>query len=247
MNGTDQIKDLFDRFKELYPNSTEPFDPSLDNLRRWRWSIQEAELRQSVEYDKFTVDPNLQVSARKLAKSRAVGVFGRLPQYARIKFETLASLFPGRKVYATGSRVTGEYVDQTSGIKVRRMREALLKKDVVESDYDIIVEPMAPGEIDDFRSRLPSWADLVVNPLPDDPKIIIPMWDFTKLPTEKHEEVYGLIQRRAWGQLMAIHNEFGLSAEFYCCQTDAVRSWFTWAVEQEIIKPAKNESNDDQS
>jgi len=237
MSTDDQIKDLFERFKALHPGNNEAFDPTLDNLRRWNWAIREADRRNSVEYEKFgDIDPNLVASAQALAESRASRTFGRLPQYIRTKFEELASFFPGRDVYATGSRVTGEYVDPTSGAKIRRMRQVLRKKEVVESDYDIIVDPLPKGKIADIRKGLPPRADLVINPLPDEPKILIPMWDFSKLPEDKHAEVIDLFERRSWGQLMAIHNEHQLSREFYCCETDAVRRWFTWGIENGHIK-----------
>lgn len=236
-----QIKELFEKFKALHPGNNEAFEPSLENLRRWNWAVREANRRNSVEYEKFgDVDPKLVVSAQALAESRSSRSFGRLPQYIRTKFEELASFFPGRKVYATGSRITGEYVDPTSGDKVRRMRQVLRKKEVAESDYDIIVDPLPEGKIEDIRKGLPSWADLVINPLPDDPKILVPMWDFSKLPEERHEEVITLFNLRAWGKLMAIHNEHQLSAEFYCCEVDAVRRWFTWGIENGHIK-AQNE------
>lgn len=240
-----QIKDLFEKFKALHPGNNEPFDPTLENLRRWNWAVREANRRNSVEYEKFgDEDPRLVASAQALAESRASRSFGRLPQYIRSKFEELASFFPGRNVYATGSRVTGQYVDPTSGDRVRRMRKVLRKKEVAESDYDIIVEPFPDGKIEDIRKGLPSWADLVVNPLPDDPKILIPMWDFTKLPEEKHVEVIDLFERRAWGQLMAIHNEHQLSTEFYCCEVDAVRRWYSWGIENGHIK-RPNENNEE--
>lgn len=236
MNAEDQVKALFERFKALHPENKEPFELSIANLQRWNWAVREADRRNSVEHEKFgDVDPALVVSAQALAQSRAVGTFGRLPQYTRARFEELASFFPGRSVYATGSRVNGEYVDATSPIKVRRMREVLRKKDVKESDYDIVVEPFPEGDIAEIRAGLPVWADLVINPLPEDPKILVPMWDFAKLPIWKYNEVIDLVERRSWGPLMAIHNEFGLSAEFYCCETDAVQRWFNWAVEKGII------------
>lgn len=243
-----QVEELFEKFKALHPENREEFILTLENLQRWNWAVREAERRNSVDFEKFgEVDPKLVASAQALARSRAAGTFGRLPQYIRTRFEELASYFPGRNVYATGSRVTGEYVDRTSGIKIRRMREVLRKKEVDESDFDIIVEPFPDGKIEDIKRTLPSWADLVINPLPDDPKILVPMWDFTKLPDEKHDEVIDLVERRSWGVLMSIHNEYRLSAEFYCCEVDAVRRWFTWAIEKGHIQRKRNETEQKES
>ena len=242
MNTNQQIDELFKKFKKLHPENREEFNPTLDNLNRWNWAVREAERRNSVELETFgDVDPKLVVSAQALARSRAAGSFGRLPQYVRTRFEELASYFPGRNVYATGSRVTGEFIDRTSGTKIRRMREVLRKKEVDESDYDIIVEPFPEGKIEDIKKNLPTWADLVINPLPGDPKILVPMWDFSKLPIEKHTEVVDLVERKAWGLLMSIHNEYQLSAEFYCCEVDAVRRWFYWAIEKGHIQRIKSD------
>lgn len=233
MNATDKAKEVFTRFKELYPNNVEEFVPTLDNLQRWHWSVTEAERRNSGEYNPFEIPD--QTKAKELAASRAFRVFDKMPEYMKTKFMELASRYPGRKVWATGSRVNGDFIDEYSGPKIARMREQLFKKSTGSSDYDIIVE-LLPGEkVADLRKVLPQWGDLIVNPDPEQIKILIPMWDFSKLPEELHPKVIELVRGKRWPDLMVIHNEYQLSTNFYCCEVDAVRRWFTWAVEQRII------------
>lgn len=226
-------KDFFDRFKELHPNSPDQYEPDLASIQRWVWSVKEAQERASVGYDKFEVKD--QRNAKALALSRGVRSWGRLPEYMRNKFLELASRFPGRQVWATGSRVTGEYIDNTSGINIVRMREALLKKPTKESDYDIIVELKKGDDLDNFRKRLPSWGDLVVNPIKDEPKIEIPMWDFKKLPEDKHATAQELFAKKDWGRLMSLHNDYQLSPVFYCCDNEAVKRWFEWGIKEGLI------------
>lgn len=233
MDANTQAKELFVKFKALHPNSPEEFDPSIENVIRWNWSVIEAEKRSSVKTEKFGVPD--QRSAKALAESRQVRVFDKLPAYVRDKFMEIASRFPGRKVWATGSRIDGTYIDPISGISITRMRQALLKKETKESDYDIIVE-LLPGEkYQTLRKNIPTWADLVSNPNPDDPKILIPMWDFSKLPVSEFKRVVDLVAAQRWGELMAVHNQYNLSPNFYCCDEGPVKRWFSWAIETGII------------
>ena len=234
MTATEQARDLFDRFKATSPNSKEEFNPTLDNVKRWRWAISEAEQRAQRETMPFAMKDDR--SARSLANARQVRVFDKMPAAMREKFLFLASLFPGRKVYACGSRVTGEYIEVDSPKNVLSMREVLLKKEVKESDYDIVVE-LNPGEkVTDLRKGLPKWADLVINLPQSEPKILIPMWDFTKLPREEYNNVVELVALKQWGKLMDIHNKYQLTPTFFCCDEKPAQRWFTWAVEQKIIQ-----------
>lgn len=234
MSATEQVQDLFDRFKKAYPNSSEEFDPTLENVMRWRWSLNEAELRAQRETMPFAMKDDR--SAKALANARQVRVFDKMPAGAREKFLILASLFPGRKVYACGSRVTGEYVENDSPGNVLKMREVLLKKKAKESDYDIWVEMNKGDKISNLRKLLPAWGDLVMNLPESEPKVLIPMWDFTKLPRDRYSEVVELVSLKQWGKLMDIHNEYQLSPTFFCCDEKPAQRWFTWAVEHKIIQ-----------
>lgn len=235
MTANEQLVDLFDRFKQAYPHSIETYNPTMDNVRRWQWSLQQADIRQTTERKDFTM-PSGQPRAKALARSRAVGVFSRLPALDRGKFLYLAALFPGRRVYATGSRTNGEWVDADSPGSIRQMRADLLKKDVVASDYDIALDFTPDDDIDALRKLLPPWGDLIVRVPDGEPKIEIPMWDFSKLPVELHDEIVDLVERHQWGQLMAIHNDYGLTDTMFCCDHRPAQEWFTYAVNKGIIK-----------
>lgn len=235
MTAKKQLDDLFARFKELHPNNREEFDPTLDNVRRWQWSVNQAEIRETTERQDFAM-PAGQPRAKALARSRAVGSFGRLSAMAKSKFLYLAALFPGRKVYATGSRITGEYVDEDSPGTIRQMRVDLLKKETTSSDYDITLDFTPDDDVDALLALLPSWGDLIVRVPDGEPKIEIPMWDFTKLPADIHDEVVDLVERKQWGALMAIHNDFGLTDTVFCCDSRPAQEWFTYAVEKGIIQ-----------
>lgn len=234
MTAEQQIRDIYDRFIAAHPNSRETFVPTLENLMRWQWSIQQAENRRPSDEQLFDVGDTRGSVA--FAKSRSVKKFGQLPPMTRERFLLLASLFPGRKVYATGSRITGEYIDKDSPKKVIKMRTDLLKKETVSSDYDVTLDFKNDDDVNELKKRLPEFGDLVLNVPSTEPKIEIPMWDFTKLPREKFNEVVELVESKQWGKLMAIHNEFGLSETFFCCDAKPSERWFTWAVENKIIQ-----------
>lgn len=229
-----QVRDLFQKFKELHPNNSEEYNPTIDNVVRWKWSVDQAEARNGKEQQAFDVPDNRR--AKILAQSRAIGTFGRMPPMTRDKFLHLASLFPGRKVYATGSRITGEHIDKDSPGKIKEMRAALLKIEKVESDYDITLDFAKGDDFDALKKLMPDWGDLVMNVPKGEPKIEIPMWDFSKLPVEHHADVVDMVKKKEWGKLMALHNDFGLSPTNFCCDSKPAERWFTWAVETGVIK-----------
>lgn len=234
MDAMTQVRDLFDKFKKAYPNSIEEFEPTLENIRRWQFGVHESDIRATKEIVPFNMPDSRRATV--LAQSRAVGSFDRLPGMAKEKFLHLASLFPGRTVYATGSRITGQYIDLDSPGNVKKMRTELMKKDVPVSDYDITLD-FQPGEkVVELRKLLPDWGDLIIDIQKGDPKIKIPMWDFTKLPAELFNEVIDLVESQQWGKLMSIHNDYQLSETFFCCDDKPAQRWFTWAVENKIIQ-----------
>ena len=113
------------------------------------------------------------------------------------------------------------------------MPEHIGQKDV--SDYDITLEVFPGEDIDQLRKVLPKGADLV-RPQAGARKLPIPMWDFSKLPTSEHNNVLELFSRNAWGALMKIHNDYKLSSTVFCCNDAPVRRWFSYAIENGIIK-----------
>lgn len=234
MNAEQQIQKIYDDFIAAHPNSREPFAPTLENILRWRWSISEAEKRKPTDEQLFDVGDNR--DSLEFAKSRSVETFEQLPTLTRERFLFLASLFPGRNVYATGSRITGEFIDKDSPQIVITMRKQLLKKETQQSDYDITLDFKDDDNINELKKRLPDFGDLIINVPLSEPKIKIPMWDFTKLPREKFDEVVELVESKQWGKLMAIHNEFALSNTFFCCDSKPSERWFTWAVENKVIQ-----------
>lgn len=228
-----QVRAIFDQFKSLYKNSNEKFNPSLENVSRWRWMIEQATERASREVKPFSWD--FSNSAKKLAQSRAFATWDEIPMHMQKMFFSVASRFPGREVFATGSRVNGEYIDADSPAQIVRMRDRLLKARKKESDYDIFIQ-LLPGEKQqNIKALLPSWADLVISDITGNHKILIPMWDFSKLPKEEHKQVLELFQGSQWGRLMDLHNQYQLSPNYYCCDDGPVRRWFGWAIENGII------------
>lgn len=232
MTAQQQARDLFDQFIAIHPNSNEQFTPTLENLQRWAWHIRESGNRPTGEEVRFSDNED----ARKIAKSRSFTQFVQMPAYMKDKYLQISGLFPGIQFYACGSRVNGEYVDQWSGDAIQRLRVKLGKPVKMESDYDVCIEIKPGMNLEQIKEQLPPWADLLNYGVPDDEKIPIPMWDFTRLPEEEHANVIALFNAQRWGELMIIHNKYVLSMNVYCCNEAPIIRYFSWAIENGIIK-----------
>ena len=247
MTGQEQIEKLFADFQALHPNNREKFDPTIDNLIRWEYAVRIARERAAIATEPFD-RPN-DTRSRRYANSRRVATFKQFPALTQNKYMEIAALFPGRRVYATGSRVTGEFIDIGANEKVKKMRADLLKKDVPVSDYDFTIDFEPGDDLEKMRAIVPPGFDLVQNVPTGEPKILIPMWDFSKIPADRHGEIVDMVERQQWGRLMDIHNEFGLSNQTLCCNNESAKRWFTWAVEKGVIvRPAaaNNQSRTDE-
>lgn len=236
---SDQIKELFDKFKELHPLSKEEYNPTIENVSRWRWMVKHSE--NPVIHKPFELaDIKYRKRAESIAEGRAVGVFSRMPVSTQRKFMRIASIFPGRNVYACGSRVTGHWTDNGCGKEIVFMRKTLLRKDTEVSDYDIFIEPNEGDDILQMRSLLPSYADLVLILPHDEPKVLIPMWDFSKLPEPEHNAAIEAYNKKQWGVLMELHNKYQLSNVQFCCDHVPAKLWFEWAIQNGKIKQTEN-------
>lgn len=240
MQADQQARDLFAAFRELNPNSAEGYNPTFANMQRWLWHVNEAKFRP--KYEKMVPGQILGEDVR-LASARRFMAFRAMPKYMRDRFRQLAGLFQGREVWAVGSRVTGEWCEADSLSMVLKMREGLGKAPKLESDYDIWTEPQPGDDMDEMRARIPVWGDLLPHGVPPDQKILIPMWDFTRLPREEHAEVLRLYAAQRWGALMAMHNKYRLSPDNLCCNEAPAREWFKWAVDNKIIQPCEVQSS----
>ncbi len=236
-----QMRNLYQEFKALHPNSKEQFEPTAENLQRWHWHIVEAGKRPAGE----AVDMSIPEQALSIAKGRSFATFYDMPPYMRERYLHIAGLFPGIQFYACGSRVKGEYIEKWSGESIRHLRKMLHKPEKEESDYDVCIDQylyrlndgsdvVIPNK-EEIRAGLPKWADLITG-VPKDEKIAIPMWSFDRLPQSEHARVIELFEAKNWGELMVIHNQYFLSANVYCCDVAPIRRHFGWAIEQGIIK-----------
>lgn len=235
MTSTEQAAAVFNKFKALHPNNKEAFDPTLQNIMRWFYHIKAAEKRPAKHPVKIEDDPE----AEQSAKARAFKTFEEMPTYMQDKYIQLAMLFPGRVVYAAGSRVMGGYVEEWSAEAIRRMRKKLRKSPKVSSDYDIFVEPKNGEDIDELKKKLPEWADILIRPDGSE-KLKIPMWDFSRLPLSQHARAIELYNEQRWGLLMKMHNDYQLSPETYCCNKEPVKKWFKYGIENGFIQQPPN-------
>lgn len=225
-------QDIFDKFKNLHPHNFEPYVPTSANLSRWKWHIDNQPLPVHFPPIAENIAPN--PDALRIANKRRFSSFDEMPKHMKFKYMTISALFPGLELYACGSRVKGEYIDETANSAVRWMRSQFRKSQKIESDYDFIFQKKPDGiTFEQVRKKLPAWADVLVHGVPDDEKILIPMgWDFERLPLSEHQKVADLFFSGNWGALMQIHNHYQLSPQNFCCDKRPVIMWFRWAIEE---------------
>lgn len=240
MNANQQAKSLYDQFIKLHPNSKEQFVFNLENVLRWQWHIREAGSRPELETVKITRS----ATAEKIAKTRSFSLFTQMPSYMQERYLRIAEMFPGVQFYACGSRVTGEFIETWSGASIKKLRQQLKKPAKDESDYDVCVD-LKPGSgltLEMIREKIAPLGDLLNHGVPPEQKIAIPMWDFSRLPASEHANVIALFKAQNWGELMAIHNRYVLSMNYYCCDEKPIIRYFQWAIDNGTIKNDEQKS-----
>lgn len=217
---------VFLKFKAVCPGNREGFNPSQANRHRWLHHIQAADNCsgfQKIEHDSAALE--------RIAKERRVSSLSEMPWYAESRYLSAAACFPGFQVWACGSRVRGDYVDSWDGPEIRRARAAAGKSPKNRSDFDFWVEPGAVQ-----IGKLPDGMERVRCKVPESQKIAIPMWDFSKLPVSEYQRALDLLDKRDFEGLLALHNQYKLSPNRYCCDLQPVEKWFLWARDNEFIK-----------
>lgn len=111
----------------------------------------------------------------ELCIGRSCKAWADLPAYAKKRYRQIDDLFPECRVFACGSRVRGDYVNERDGLERRALRGRAGKKAREVSDYDFWVspdcEPIGP---------LPPWADRLPVQLPN--SILVPRTLCSSLP-----------------------------------------------------------------
>lgn len=225
--------ETYKAFKSLHPNNADAFEPTAQNLARWQWHINKARPGGYAEMkmpDKTT--------AEAWRESRRVRSFEAFNSQTQHIYLLLADMFAGRQIWATGSRVNGDWIDLlgNDAETVAQCRATLGKCEKKHSDYDFTLVPLPGENMAELRKMLPNWADLLAFNVPENEKIKVPMWDFSRLPEHEHANVLALFEAQDWKALIAIHDKYRLSYNTYCCDDAPVIRWFTWAIEQGLVR-----------
>lgn len=214
---------VFDQFQILHPLRQEQYNPTPGNVQRWLWHIkarQACPVTQPYFPDTSALDA--------LRHERGVLCFKDFPRQTQAFYNLIASCFPGRQVFACGSRVRGDYFDETLDTRAARRSGGKAEK---PSDFDFWVGDNLPE-----THPLPPGADRARCRIPETEKIPLPMWDFSKLPEHEHPNVIRLLASNDLWALAEIHNRYDLSERHICCDVLTAQRWFVWAVAQGIIK-----------
>ncbi|MCB0542102.1 MAG: hypothetical protein KDC70_01205 [Saprospiraceae bacterium] len=222
---------IFDAFKRACPCSGELYNPAPENVRRWLYHIATQNARK--QYPKIHFDPE---PLSKIQNARRVVTFSGFPEVTKNLYLHVGACYAGEQVFACGSRVRGDYVDASDGREIREARQAAGKAPKVFSDFDFFTGPYAVQQ-----GPLPFGAERVRCKVKSD-KILIPMWDFSKLPKSEHGNVRALFDANDLVGLVGIHDKYGLSTNTYCCNLLPVKYWFFYAInnEFEATKSAEN-------
>jgi len=148
----------------------------------------------------------------------------------------IVSRFPGFQVYACGSQVRGDFVSGGYGVDFGHINLARIlagMKFTNCSDFDFWVEPSAVQV-----GTLLMGCDRCRLRIPENEKILLPMWDFSKLPIEAHEHVIALFNRGDWRELSKVHDQYELSPYSYCCDETGLKNYFKHGIKTGQIKTA---------
>lgn len=107
-----------------------------------------------------------------LRQLRGVKTFEEMPLYVRRVYLGVAKCFPSVQVWATGSRVRGDYVEPGDGVEVRDARVAAGMKDKQESDFDFLVLDSTAQPV----CELPENTERVRVRVPENEMVAIPIW-----------------------------------------------------------------------
>ena len=224
---------VYTSFCEKFPLRNEAYDPTPENVQRWRWHLNE--LAAMVNGDPIVKNEWL---INCMRRGRRIWWFGNFPEKTRAVYASISARFPGSQVWACGSRVRGDYVDGPDDIILRAARRLARMQDKAFSDFDFWTAPDAeqvgalPENVDRCRVRVP-----------ENEKIAIPMWDFEKLPLEEHTQVVEWIKQGNWGKLAAVHDKYALSPHSYCCDIEGLKNWFHWGLKNGKIKHGSNSTD----
>lgn len=63
-------------------------------------------------------------------------------------------------------------------------------------------------------------------------------WDFSRLPDSEHDRVVELYRAGKWWEIIAIHDQYELSDNNYCCSNtlSGVKNWVKHGIETGQIK-----------
>ena len=231
-----EARKIYDQYKELHPKSAAQFNMSVNSLALWKWAIKQSKRRiAGIEID---IEPSK--SAIEIMQKRAVSNFDDFPEHTKLVYLAIADYFPGLQIYATGSRVNGDYIDGNSPFSIRYMRKELGKSEKEISDFDFTFYSKSKYQnvIDDCKKEIQKQLLVKVDACPFvllDKKIEVPMWNFDKLTTEQKKQARALYLSQRWGALMKLHNDWKLSNNQYCCNEAPIIKWFTWAFENDKI------------
>lgn len=222
---------IYKQFREIHPRSTEPYNPTPYNVRRWAWHIRN--IGTHPKYTRFV--PNSCLNFEGLVRARRVRCFEDFEVFDKLYYQNIARCFTG-PVYACGSRVRGDYTEITDPPEVKEWRKRAGKSAKDSSDYDF----WTPSDSFQVCEELPKNADRLRHGVPEEEKILIPKnmegWDFSKLPESEHARVIELYNAGRWADLAAIHDKYNLSNYSYCCDLSGLKLWYKFGIEQNKIK-----------
>jgi len=236
MNLVDYEK-RYHEFILICPNSNQnPYPATPEKLSQWIFHINSRNRTPAQE----EIRKIKNIEADTMKDHRCFNNWGQMPAYMRHIYLKIADAFAGIQIAAVGSRIDGAYIESWDGEELRKYREDWGKSGKIQSDYDFTVL----DKIDiTLRSKRYNAAkaeakeyevDLLIMHLSKE-KINVPMWDFSKLPEFEKANARKLFEGQEWGSLMALHNKYTLSENYYCCNELPIIRWFTWAADTGLI------------
>lgn len=223
---------LFLEFKSIHPRNTEPYNPTPENIERWRWHVDQNLHRKRVLGSAHAWKFPENAAFADLIRQRRVRTWADFDVLTKAVYTGIARAFIG-PVFACGSRVRGDYIEPGDPPQVAAWRRDAGKAEKTVSDFDIFV-PKGTVQI----LPIQDYVDVIRHGIPENEKILIPVqaWDFEKLPKSEHARVIDMVQAGQWKELIEVHDRYELSPYTYCCEIEGLKKWYRWAIENGKIK-----------
>ena len=114
------IREAYNEYLRLHPKTRQQYSPTPANHAKWLRAVKAAQ--QNADLPSTTFDSS-EIEAIRV--ERRVSTWFDFDAETRARYTLVAMCYPGRQVYACGSRVRGDYADGTARVAAARAKAGM--------------------------------------------------------------------------------------------------------------------------